>query len=212
MVIKLNRSNGRFFVHEFEEKHNHALQKPECAHMLPSQRKISEFQAAELDLAEESGIPLWESYELMAKHVGGRESLGYTKVDQKNYLLPKRQRKMVYGEAGSLLRYFQGRPFAVFAGLNHHREIVVFGAALMYDETAPSFIWLFETFLVALSNEVPKTIFTDQDAAMMNAIPHVMPDTYHRLCLWHMMQNALKNVNCVFKGNSGVREVLKKLH
>ncbi|XP_068319758.1 protein FAR1-RELATED SEQUENCE 5-like [Pyrus communis] len=162
MVIKLNRSNGRFFVHEFEEQHNHALKKPECAHMLPSQRKISDSQAAELDLAEESGIPLWESYELMAKHVGGRESLGYTKVDQKNYLLPKRQRKMVYGEAGSLLRYFQ-----------------------------------------SMSNKAPKTIFTDQDAAMMNAIPHVMPDTYHRLCLWHMMQNALKNVNCIFKGNSG---------
>ncbi|KAM2868937.1 hypothetical protein FF1_016936 [Malus domestica] len=263
MVIKLNRSNGRFFVHEFEEQHNHALQKPECAHMLPSQRKISDSQAAELDLAEESGISLRESYELMAKHVGGRESLGYTRVDQKNYLLSRRQRKMVYGEAGSLLRYFQGktvenpsffyavqldneeqitnifwadakmisdyghfgdvvsfdttyktnragRPFAVFSGLNHHREIVVFGAALMYDETAPSFIWLFETFLVAMSNKAPKTIFTDQDAAMMNAIPHVMPDTYHRLCLWHMMQNALKNVNCVFKGNSGVREVLKK--
>ncbi|KAM1434697.1 hypothetical protein ACFX13_043471 [Malus domestica] len=61
-------------------------------------------QAAELDLTEEFGIPLRSSYELTAKHVGGRESLGYTKVDQKNYLLSKRQRKMVYGEAGSLLR------------------------------------------------------------------------------------------------------------
>ncbi|XP_028946398.1 protein FAR1-RELATED SEQUENCE 5-like [Malus domestica] len=99
MIIKLNGSNGRFFVHEFEEQHNHALQKPECAHMLQFQRKISDSQAAELDLAKESGILLWESYELMAKHVGERESLGYTKVDQKNYLLSKRQRKMVYGEA-----------------------------------------------------------------------------------------------------------------
>ena len=62
-------------------------------------RKISDSQAAELDLAKESGIPLRSSYELMAKHVGGRESLGYTKIDQKNYLLSKRQRKMVYGEA-----------------------------------------------------------------------------------------------------------------
>ncbi|KAM1797752.1 hypothetical protein ACFX12_031898 [Malus domestica] len=54
------------------------------------------------------------------------------------------------------------------------------------------------------------SIVLNNDAAMMYAIPHVIPDTYHRLCLWDMMQNALKNVNCVFKGNSGVREVLKK--
>jgi zinc finger SWIM domain-containing protein 3 len=28
------------------------------------------------------------------------------------------------------------RPLAVFSGFNHHRKAVVFGAALLYDETA----------------------------------------------------------------------------
>lgn len=32
------------------------------------------------------------------------------------------------------------RPFTVFVGFNHHRETVVFGAALMYDETVDSFV------------------------------------------------------------------------
>ena len=68
-------------------------------------------------------------------------------------------------------------PFAVFVGLNHHREIVTFGAVLLYDETADSFIWLFETFLQAMSGKVPKTIFTNQDVAMAKAILNVMPDT-----------------------------------
>jgi hypothetical protein len=31
------------------------------------------------------------------------------------------------------------RPFGVFVGFNHFREIVIFGAALMYDETFESF-------------------------------------------------------------------------
>jgi len=35
-------------------------------------------------------------------------------------------------------------PFGVFVGFNHFRETVVFGAALMYDETFESFKWLFE--------------------------------------------------------------------
>ncbi|KAL9275418.1 FAR1-RELATED SEQUENCE 5-like protein [Drosera capensis] len=41
------------------------------------------------------------------------------------------------------------RPLGVFVGFNHHRQVVIFGAALLYDETAESFQWLFETFLEA---------------------------------------------------------------
>ncbi|XP_058082341.1 protein FAR1-RELATED SEQUENCE 5-like [Magnolia sinica] len=32
-----------------------------------------------------------------------------------------------------------GWPFAPFIGVNHHRQIVIFGAALLYDETIDSF-------------------------------------------------------------------------
>ncbi|KAI5318275.1 hypothetical protein L3X38_037983 [Prunus dulcis] len=75
--------------------------------MLPSHRRIYASQATEVDLTEESGIPLRQAYELMGRQVGGRESLGYIKQDQKNYLQTKRQRKLAYGEVGSLLKYFQ---------------------------------------------------------------------------------------------------------
>jgi len=43
----------------------------------------------------------------MSKYVGGRENLGYTREDTKNYLNSKRRRDMAYGKAGSLLQYFQ---------------------------------------------------------------------------------------------------------
>ncbi|KAK3225264.1 hypothetical protein Dsin_005126 [Dipteronia sinensis] len=78
---------------------------PACAHMLPSQRTLSSSQAIEVDLAEEFGIPLKSLYELLGRQVGGRESLGYVKGDQKNYLRSKRQKKLAYGEAGCLLKY-----------------------------------------------------------------------------------------------------------
>ena len=32
-------------------------------------------------------------------------------------------------------------PLGVFLGLNHHRETVVFGGALLYDETIEFFVW-----------------------------------------------------------------------
>ncbi|XP_028120281.1 protein FAR1-RELATED SEQUENCE 5-like [Camellia sinensis] len=79
----------------------------ECTHMLPFQRKISASQATEIDLAEKSRIWLNAAFELMGNEAGGRESLGFTKVDQKNYLRTKRQKSLAYGEAGSILQYFR---------------------------------------------------------------------------------------------------------
>ncbi|XP_028058573.1 protein FAR1-RELATED SEQUENCE 5-like [Camellia sinensis] len=101
------------------------------------------------------------------------------------------------------------RPFSSFVGFNRHREIVIFDAALLYDETAESFVWLFQNFLEAMSRKVLKTLFTDQDAAMAKAIPIVMPDTSHQLCTWHLMQNVLKHVNYLFQ-DKGVNGVLNK--
>ncbi|KAI9159634.1 hypothetical protein LWI28_000453 [Acer negundo] len=122
-----------------------------------------------------------------------------------------------YGQFGDVVSFDTtykinraNRPFAVFVGLNRHRETVIFGAALMYDETIDSFIWLFETFLKAMFGKAPKTMFIDQDAVMAKALSHVMPNTYYRLCTWHIMQNALKHVHGVFKGPGGVKKILSK--
>ncbi|WJX30659.1 hypothetical protein P8452_19175 [Trifolium repens] len=94
------------------------------------------------------------------------------------------------------------RPLGVFVGLNNHKQMVVFGATLLYDETIPSFQWLFETFLKAMGGEKPKTILTDQDAAMAKAISLVMPETFHGLCTWHIRENALKHVNHLYQKGS----------
>ncbi|XP_062011757.1 protein FAR1-RELATED SEQUENCE 5-like [Rosa rugosa] len=95
-----------------------------------------------------------------------------------------------------------GRPFAPFVGVNHHKQTTLFGAALLYDETTESFRWLFETFLSAMSSKQPITILTDQSAAMAKAIKDVFPQATHRLCVWHLYQNAAKNLSHVFHGSS----------
>ena len=55
------------------------------------------------------------------------------------------------------------RPLAIFTGLNHHKQTIIFGSALMYDESLNYFKWLFETFKIAMNGKVPKTILTDRD-------------------------------------------------
>jgi zinc finger SWIM domain-containing protein 3 len=90
------------------------------------------------------------------------------------------------------------RPFAPFVGVNHHKQTIIFGAALLYDETLESFKWLFATFLSAMSGKQPRTILTDQLAAMAKAIAEVFPEANHRLCVWHIYQNAAKHLSHVF--------------
>jgi zinc finger SWIM domain-containing protein 3 len=69
----------------------------------------------------------------------------------------------------------------------------------MFNETIPSFVWLFESFLQAMSGKHPSTIFTDQDAAMASTIAYVFPITAHRLCLWHIGQNTVKHLGPIIK-------------
>ena len=89
------------------------------------------------------------------------------------------------------------RPFGVFLGLNQFRETTIFGAAILFDETEDSFLWLFETFLAAHNGKQPRTIYTDQDAAMGKAISKVFTESYHGLCTFHIMQNAVKHLSPV---------------
>jgi zinc finger SWIM domain-containing protein 3 len=247
MGITLNRVEGNYELYDLVTEHNHILQLPETCHLMPSQRKISHVQAFEIDMADDSGIRPKAAYELASREAGGSSNLGYTRLDHKNYLRTKRQRNLMYGEAGSMLKYFQDkcvenpsfhyaiqldcneqitnifwadakmiidyahfgdvvtfdttfgtnrdhRPLGVFVGFNHFRETVIFGGALLYDETFESFKWLFETFLAAHNQKHPKTIYTDQDMAMKKAIAAVFPGTWHGLCTFHIMQNAVKHL------------------
>ena len=82
---------------------------PETRHLMPSQRKISTLQAFEIDTADAVGILPKAAHELASRQVGGSAKLGYSRRDHKNYLRTKRQRELVHGEAGSMLKYFRDR-------------------------------------------------------------------------------------------------------
>jgi zinc finger SWIM domain-containing protein 3 len=103
-----------------------------------------------------------------------------------------------FGDAVSFDTTFQTNkfemPFAPILGTNHHKQTIIFGPALLYNETIPSFIWLFETFLTVMGGKHPSTSFTDQDVVMVGAIAYVFPNTSHRLCLWHIYLNAAKHL------------------
>ncbi|KAK3212476.1 hypothetical protein Dsin_017182 [Dipteronia sinensis] len=89
-------------------------------------------------------------------------------------------------------------PFAPFTGVNHHKQSVFFGCALLADETESTFIWLFTSWLEAMSGQQPGLIITDYDSAITRAIQRVFPLTKHRYCKWHIMSKMPKEMGQVY--------------
>jgi len=100
-------------------------------------------------------------------------------------------------------------PFAPFVGLNHHFQSILFGCALLQDETEKSFEWLFQTWLKSMSGKSPVSIITDQDLSMKNAIANVFPNTRHRLCLWHICKKFAEKLSHIYHKKSPFEKELK---
>ncbi|KAI5328494.1 hypothetical protein L3X38_027891 [Prunus dulcis] len=65
-------------------------------------------------------------------------------------------------------------------------------------------------FKKAMSGGKPKTIITDQDAAMTRAISIAFPTTFHRLCIWHIISKfSVKLLHSAYK--EYCREVQKAI-
>ncbi|KAF8403065.1 hypothetical protein HHK36_011159 [Tetracentron sinense] len=92
--------------------------------------------------------------------------------------------------------------FAPFTGVNHHRQSILFGCALLADETEETFEWLFEVWLEAMSGKMPVSIITDQDKAMKAAIARVFPSTIHRFCKWHILNKVPEKLNRVYQNDN----------
>nr|XP_043639927.1 protein FAR1-RELATED SEQUENCE 5-like [Erigeron canadensis] len=87
-----------------------------------------------------------------------------------------------------------GLPFAPFIGVNHHGQTILFGAALLENETEVTFTWLFKNFLECMYDCPPISIITDQDMAMGKAIQKVFPNSRHRFCAWHIRKHVIEHL------------------
>ena len=83
---------------------------------------------------------------------------------------------------------------APFIGMNHHSKNGMFGCGFLLNEKIDSLIWLFHTFLKSMRHKHPITIMTNQVFSMAAAIQEVFPQTCHRLCYWHIIENSKKNI------------------
>ncbi|XP_020981058.1 protein FAR1-RELATED SEQUENCE 5-like [Arachis duranensis] len=85
-------------------------------------------------------------------------------------------------------------PLVVFSGFNHHNQKIVFAAALVSNEKEETYVWLLQQLLDAMKGKAPGCVITNGHRAMKNAIEVVFPLAYHRLCAWHLIENATSNL------------------
>ncbi|XP_074294997.1 protein FAR1-RELATED SEQUENCE 3-like [Silene latifolia] len=78
--------------------------------------------------------------------------------------------------------------FAVFTGVNHHSEPILFGCALLLNDSEASFVWLLKTFLTAMGDCPPVSIVTDQDRALKAAVDQIFSKARHCISKWHVLR------------------------
>ncbi|KAJ1261843.1 hypothetical protein BS78_09G061600 [Paspalum vaginatum] len=172
------------WLQKFVLDHNHYLVSPNKAHKLRSHRHIIDADKQLIAQIREAGIQPTQVYEFFKRWYGGAENVPFSRMDCNNLI--------GHEDDGRISNFFWADGQAIMDKACFGDVTIIFGAALLYNETIESFVWLFNTFLTAMSGKHPSTIFTDQCAAMFAAIRIVFPNTRHRLCLWHIYQSAAK--------------------
>ena len=101
-------------------------------------------------------------------------------------------------------------PFASFTGFNHHGQPVLFGCALILNESESSLIWLFQTWLHAMSGRPPVSITSDPDRFVQVAVAHVLPETRHRFCKWTIFREMQEKLAHLYQSHPTFNTEFKK--
>ncbi|KAK9044106.1 hypothetical protein V6N11_072425 [Hibiscus sabdariffa] len=184
------QDSGKWVVSGFVREHNHELVPPDQVHCLRSHRQISGPAKTLIDTLQAAGMGPRRIMSALIKEYGGISKVGFTEVDCRNYMRNNRQRSLE-GDIQLLLDYLRQMQaenpnffFAVQGGED--------------QALTTSFIWLFKTWLMAMSGLPPVSITTDHDAVIRSAITQVFPETRHRFCKWHIFKKCQEKLSHVF--------------
>lgn len=101
-------------------------------------------------------------------------------------------------------------PFACFTGVNHHAQPVLFGCALLSNESEASLVWVLKTWLQVMHSNAPVSITTDPGRVIQMAVSQVLPDTRHRFCRWSIFRQAKENVAHMYERHQAFDVEFKK--
>ncbi|XP_052110239.1 protein FAR1-RELATED SEQUENCE 5-like [Arachis duranensis] len=207
-------------VRTIVDEHNHELAPAMFTNLLPSHRKMSEGDKAQVDSFKQFGIPTSKIMAYMAGQSGGyTATIGYLEgkanvdmMTSARYTQTSDNRLgSLFWADGEMMADYQlfgdvlafdstyhsnkyRKPLVVFFGSNHHKQTSIFGFALLEDEEVHTYQWVLLNLLDVMGHKKPCVVVTDGDKAMRAAIAEVIPTTKHRLCCWHLEKNCVQRV------------------
>lgn len=101
-------------------------------------------------------------------------------------------------------------PIVTFMGVNHHAQPVIFGCALLVDESESSFSWLFEKWLAAMPAGAPVSLVTELNRPMATAVAKVFPNTRHFFCKKHVLSTIQEDLPDLYTEHSRFEAELRK--
>lgn len=119
-----------------------------------------------------------------------------------------------FGDVVSLdITYFTSKykvPLVLFTGVNHHIQPTLLGCGLIADETLYTFIWLMQSWSLAMGGRSPKVLVTDQNEAIKAALPLVFPETRQYFHLWHILERLPRRLDYLSIWHESFTEKLNK--
>ncbi|XP_074268153.1 protein FAR1-RELATED SEQUENCE 4-like [Silene latifolia] len=88
-------------------------------------------------------------------------------------------------------------PLLLFVGVNHHIQPTLLGCALIANDTVHTFLWVLQTWLIAMGGRPPQVVLTDESKALKTAVREIMPESRHYFCLWHILEKIPKRLEAI---------------
>ncbi|KAL6868300.1 hypothetical protein ACP4OV_015145 [Aristida adscensionis] len=107
--------------------------------------------------------------------------------------------------------YIRGVLFVALTGLNHHRQVIVFGCALMTDGSEGSFVWLFKTWLAFMGGKKLVSLTIGYNRPVEMAATKVFDAVRHRFCRRGIFSNCKERLANVYAAHPTFKRVLKNV-
>ncbi|XP_052622428.1 protein FAR-RED IMPAIRED RESPONSE 1-like [Lactuca sativa] len=194
-------------VKKFFEMHNHPLESIEERPYTKKARKMS-YSEKEFEVrASKAKIGPTMAHKIRAVLKGGYEYVG-VKMKEKRLVMQSLEKLYLLMQ---LLEQTSIKWYLFHSAVDHHKKSVSVGAGLLSRKTIESYEWLLKAFLRANEGKAPKLVLTDQDATIKQAVESVLPNSRHRLCMWHIMKKLQANITGDLFKNKDFKKRFNKL-
>ncbi|XP_076946663.1 protein FAR1-RELATED SEQUENCE 5-like [Bidens hawaiensis] len=197
--FRLNDKN-KYEVYAFEEEHNHSFVHKDDIQFFTYVRRLDYLKESVIQALSQVNLRPVRAFNILKSLYGGYEELSATKI----------LRRIKMNILVNMMWIWYDLVLVPFTGIDNHSRNITLGAVLLGSETTESYRWLLWAYLNAFGS-APKVVVTDQDAAIKKAIQDVLPNSRHRLCMWHIWEKVTGKVGPATPNVSKFKEKLAQI-